>query len=574
MGAIGGLCTWQNRRLDPAARSRLAAHLDCPGARSPQTLSDPDVGLIQRQFAASPSAKADGPVRCAATGCLAVADARIDNRDELVATLDLRHSRTGLTDTELILAAYHRWGATAAQQLIGDFAFAIWDPRDGRLFCGRDRMGVKPFYYFQKNDRFAFASSPKALLSLPEASPRINEQRVLCFLLQILPEDTATFHEQIVRLPPGHTLSAGPQGVNLQQYWSPRQVETHRLASDEEYAARFRDLFTEAVRCRLDEGVAIGSALSGGLDSSSITCVAVDLLRRSGNTVLHAISAVFPSLPDQALARIDERACIGEVTRHCSPVAHQIQADQLDPFAALADDTRRAGQPSFGPNMYIHHGLYAAARRQGAATFLDGIDGDSVISYGFEWLPQLLLTGKWPRLLREIGGLKTVSNSRQHPIRLVWGYAVKPLLSAMRDRLQGMGLVSDTLVRERRSLLRRDSLARLPVDDLIDRHQRRLCLPIADAASHHRASLALPYLSHILETCAFAASGHAIEPRYPFLDHRLVEFCLSLPPEQKLSMGWSRVIQRRAMAGIVPDAVRTRISKADLSYGYYHGLKR
>ena len=533
---------------------------------------DRQAGLLQRLLITSRRQAGDGPVHCAETGCMAVADARIDNRKELMAALDLGPSAHPPSDTALILASYLRWQEGAPGKIIGDFAFAVWDPRQGHLFCARDRMGVRPLYYLRRDDRFACASHPAPLLSLPGVSARRDEQRIACYLARICPEEEATFYEDVRRLPPGSSLLANARGVATRQYWSPLDVRTNPSMDEREAVSTFRTLFAEAVRCRLQGVVAVGSTLSGGLDSSLITCQASALIDRKAGGSLHTFSAIFPSLPPASLARIDERRYMEEVRRHCHPDAHDLMADRLQPFATLTDDVRSTGQPFFGPNMYIHNGMYESAARHGVKVFLDGTDGDSVVSYGFELFPHLLLTGRWFALMREIAALKAVSGSRQALARLLGGYAIKPVLAAAIERL-GLGrIMPENRRADLLSILHPDFKKRVDMPGLLARHRRRMRLPLADACANHRASLAQPFLPHILEIGAFLSARYAIEARYPFLDHRLVEFCLALPADRKLSQGWSRAVQRRAMMGLAPDAVVRRIFKADLSPNYYHGL--
>lgn len=574
MSAFGGICNWNGQPIDPQLLVQMDRRMQWMGPDQQGRIVDHQAGLVQCTLVASPRQAMDtGPVRCPHTGLVAAADSRIDNWEELAEVLHLNPSRQTPTDVEIILAAYRRWGERAPEKLIGDFAFAIWDPRQQLFFCARDRMGVRPLYSLHQPGFFACASHPATLLALPGVSAQHNEQRLACFLLHILPEDTATFYESVHRLPPGCWLQARAAGVTLRQYWSPHHAPTIKHCDEREYVDEFRDLFTTAVRCRIQSQFPVGSTLSGGLDSSSITCAASTLLQQQQGEQLHTFSAVFPSLPAALLARIDERSYMEAARRHCPRIiSHDILADRLHPFAMLAENAHNAGQPFFGPNMYIHNAMYAAAAQQGVKVFLDGIDGDSVVSYGFERLPHLLLTGRWTALAREIGALKATSNSRQSLARLLGSYAVKPSLAGLVEWL-GLGRILPVHRRaDRISLLQPDFKQRVNAHELLHRHCRRMRLPIVDPSANHRASLALPFLSHVLEIAGFTSAGWAIEARYPFLDHRLVEYCLSLPVEQKLSGGWSRAIQRKAMVGMAPDSIVHRLSKADLSPNYYAGI--
>ncbi len=578
MSAIGGMWMHSGHPLALDNLDRMQRTLQWMGPHQQQIRHDSHVGFVQCTLQASPLApKKTSPLLCPQTGCLLVADCRLDNRASIIDRLRPSCAASPLSDPELLLAAYLHWGEETPQHLLGDFAFAIWDPRRQHMLCARDHMGVRPLYYAHPHDRrnnfFALASHPSALLELPGIDGCPNEQQIARYLLQLIPEETDTFYQTIHRLPPGHLLRVTEKSMRLRQYWSPLHVQNRAKTNFPENADQFRALFTEAVQCRIQDADDIASTLSGGLDSSSITCVATQLLKQTDANPLHTFSAIFPSLPVHLLDRIDERKYMDIVRHQCHPVAHEIRADLLHPFSTLAQDLASVGQPFFGPNMYIHNAMFTHAAKAGATVFLDGTDGDSVLSYGFELFPALLCTGRWNALLSELSALKTVSNSRQSLARLFATYALKPLLRAGLRHLAPRPPAQRAIQQKRLSMLQPEFQRRVQIKDLLHRHDQRMRLPTANASAHHRASLAQPFLAHILELQAFFSARHALNIRFPFLDRRLVEFCLSLPPEQKFRNGWSRAIQRQAMIPVVPEAILKRLGKADLSPNFILGLQ-
>ena len=157
-------------------------------------------------------------------------------------------------DAGLALAAYLEWGEGCVEHFLGDFAFAVWDPRHRRLFCARDHMGMRQLIYHHSPGRFfAFATEPRAILVLPQVPYRINEARIADYLVEELEgiDKTSTFFEEVYRLPPAHTLTVTPEGMRQRRYWALEAGPELRLASDDEYAEAFLEVFTEAVRCRL-----------------------------------------------------------------------------------------------------------------------------------------------------------------------------------------------------------------------------------------------------------------------------------------------------------------------------------
>jgi asparagine synthase (glutamine-hydrolysing) len=498
------------------------------------------------------------------------ADARIDNRPELLAALDVpswSHHDTG--DGALILAAYERWGDDCPKRLRGDFAFAIWDERRHRLFCARDQFGVRPFYYHASDRTVVFASEIKALLTLPDVPRRLNELRVADHLAGIFEDQATTFYRHVYRLPAAHTLTVERGGRRVQRYAALDPGREIRLGSDGEYEDAFRERFTEAVRCRLRTTGPIGALLSGGLDSSSITCTARTLLDGAERRV-HAFSAVFPGLPDAVLKRIDERPFVDAVVAGGGLIPHRVCADALSPLADVEAVMHHEDEPSLAPNLYMHWGLYREAQRHGVSVLLDGVDGDSTVSHGLDYLRELARRGRVARLLAEAGALATRYGGS--PRRIAWDLGLKPLLPEplvdgwrmLRGRGRRPWTFNSTIhpaFARRLALAERAHLLRS------DRRRRP-----RTARDSHWITLTAGLIPYTLEIADRAAAAFSIEARYPFFDWRLAELCLGLPADQKLRHGWTRSVMRRAMGGVLPDEVRWRTHKADLSPNFRRTL--
>ena len=285
MSAIAGIFYLDNRPVDCADLGRMLDTLAHRGPDGADVWFEESVGLGHRMLWITPESLLEKlPLVNQTDDFVITADARIDNRDELIAALGLSDRPTEkITDSQLILAAYEQWGKKCPEYLLGDFAFAIWDGYQQQLFCARDHFGVKPFYYYYRsNQSFIFASEMKALLCLPEVPRQVNEVRIADFLALMMEDKAITTYQDLLRLPPAHSILVSQEGIRLWSYWSLDPGRELRLESDEAYAEAFRDIFTEAVRCRLRTAFPIGSQLSGGLDSSSVTCMAWKLLAQAG----------------------------------------------------------------------------------------------------------------------------------------------------------------------------------------------------------------------------------------------------------------------------------------------------
>ena len=207
-----------------------------------------------------------------------------------------RCREAGVSDGELILRAWRRWGPDCPNHLLGDYAFALWDARRRRLFCARDHIGARPFYYARAGERFVFASAVPAVLAAPGVSDRLDDDFVAAHLTHIaLDTTTHTFFAAVRKLPPGHALTVTGDGrLRTERYWRPEDVPRTRPASDDACAQECLDLCARAVRDRLRGSGPVGAHLSGGLDSSGVAALAARELRRQGR----AAPLAFTWLPD------------------------------------------------------------------------------------------------------------------------------------------------------------------------------------------------------------------------------------------------------------------------------------
>jgi asparagine synthase (glutamine-hydrolysing) len=499
-------------------------------------------------------------------------DGRIDNREALLGALTGHPGAREemLSDAVLALKAYQRWGTAFVERLAGDFALALWDAPERRLVCARDPMGVRPFYYFISDECFAFASEIKALLSLPIVPRRLNERRVADHLAGLYEDAEATFFEKIRRLPPSNLLIVEMRESHQSCYWNPDTGYELRLRNDEAYAEAFREVFSEAVRCRLRGSDPIGSMLSGGLDSSSIACMARNQLRGAGRRPLHTFSAIFPSLPEPALRKIDERPWIEAVAETDGIEPHYLRADRHGPWEDLDLMLDHEDEPFFGPNLYLHWGLHRLAGRIGVRILLDGIDGDTTVSHGLEFLGDLARTGRWRRMTNEARALARRRNGATSTWGIVWQCGLRPLVPEAavdlwrRARGRGNGLQAVEAIIEPGFGQRTDLRGRWASA------HRNAC---GSMRQRHLKALRSVVMTEVLELVDRSAAAWGVEPRYPFFDRRMIEFCLALPADQKLSQGWTRAIQRRAMEGILPESVRWRFLKSNLSPNFLHALQ-
>lgn len=578
MSGIAGIYSLDGRPVE----DKVGRMVDVMKHRGPDEQSrwtDGSAGLGHCMLHTTPeSLHASLPQKSAQSGCVITADARIDNRGALIRDLRLSPNPDQvIPDSSLILRAYEKWGRDCVDHLLGAFAFAIWDPRKPYLFCAQDHFGVRPFFYYYDKERlFAFASEIKPLFQIESVPKTLNEARIAEYLMAPVEEDvTRTFYKNIRRAAPAHTLTAQLDALTDTRYWALDPDQETRLASDEEYAERFQSLFEEAVDARLRSAHPVGSALSGGLDSSSITCQAARILEGSSDgPALHTYSAIFDNAPVS-----DERSYINDVLdKYESLRPHFIVGDKKSPLAEWDELYQYLDGACKAGNVYISWRLYHLAKEQGVRVLLDGFDGDSTVSHGTGWFNQLREEGRWLKLMKEVWAFAETTGDS--PRDAVWSWIKGPLFSlpglshlvAARQTIKGLGDEQEKRKSEpsqsawRRAL--RDELTESVAPKLNESHASK---PKTER-EHHRQLLDRPVMTRTLDLRNYVASSSAIEVRFPFYDKRLVEFCLSLPPDQKLRKGWSRFILRRSMKGILPSSVQWRLGKSDLSAALNKGL--
>jgi asparagine synthase (glutamine-hydrolysing) len=571
MSAIFGLYRRDRQPISHVELQSMSDKLAHRGTDAARTWLDMEVGLGHRMLWTTPESLGEHlPLDEKSSGLVITADARIDNREELSAGLELTRPLAELSDSELILASYAKWGEQCPEKLTGDFVFAIWDRRNEKLFCARDHIGVRSLYYYLSERTFALATEIKALLCLPEVPRHLNETRVADFLVQVVEDRVSTFFKDVVRLPAAHSITVDKDGARIRRYWSLDPSRKLRLSSDDEFTEAFRAIFNEAVRCRVRSAFPVGSTLSGGLDSSSIACTARNLLKQQG-VPLNTFSAIFPSLPEKDLRAIDERKYMDAVISQGGFEPYYLRADLLSPLSDFDKVLWHGDEVYWGPNLYIHWGLYRAAKERGVRIFLDGLDGDTTVSHGLAFLTELAWTGRWMKLISEARALSKIGNSCT-PRKIIWEYGFRPLVPDrafrmwrfLRGRSQKNGAET--------SILNQDFAKRIDMAGRVRELQEKSDRIPCTARQSHFDGLNFALHPYVLELADKSAAAFGLEPRYPFYDRRLMEFCLAMPAEQKLSQGWTRAIIRRAMTDVLPPEILFRRDKANLSSNFRRKL--
>lgn len=461
------------------------------------------------------------------------------------------------SDTEVLLQAYVQWGRACLQRFNGIFAFVIFDADTGTVFAARDRFGVKPLYYWRSPEGFlAVASEIKQFTVLPGWSAMLNGPRAYDFLnWNLYDHGVETLFHGVRQLRGGELFEATVaqlrhEAVRHESWYVLRPDPEAGGLGETEAVRQFAELFEDSIRLQLRADVPVGSCLSGGLDSSSVVCVARRLLDADGAVVRqHTFSA------RSAVEKYDEGKYIDQVVASTQVQAHEVTPPLSELFKLLPAIAWHQDEPFGSTSIYAQWHVFALAREHGVKVLLDGQGADEMLGgyHGFfgPRLSGLLRTGRWGALWREMQNLKAL-----HGYPLSWGIA------RMADTL-----MPDVLRQALRSMSGRPSggssawldIGRLetvgtdPFMQFGARHGSVGELSLAQLVSTN-----LPMLLHCEDRNSMA---HGIEARVPFLDHRLVEFSLGLNEAQKISEGVTKRVLRESMHGILPEPVRQRMDK-------------
>ena len=611
MSAIFGIFHLDREPVDPARLNEMALALNHRGREATGIRHSCEVGLGHCMSYTTPESRHECyPLSATQNDAVMLtADARIDNRDELIENLNIDCQGSDnmvVTDGKVILEAYLKWGEDCPRYLVGAFAFAIWDGRTKRLFCARDHFGLKPFYYCQTDRSFVFGSEIKALWSGADLTRRVNELHVGYHLAAVVEDKSITAYQGIWRLPPAHWLAISAETSHRQMYWALDASRELKLQSEQEYTDAFLDILREAVRCRLRALSPIGTMLSGGLDSSSVTCLAYELMANSCGRPIHAVSAIF-----EKTQKCDERLYVHATVQNKEIRSHYVDIDALNPLGEVNDLLWHLDEPFVSPTYYIAWHMCRAAKEAGVGVLLTGLDGDTAIGHGDGYLAALARSGQWQRfasetkalakhenspsasLLFQVYGLPYLSELAEHwrwlllikqvdslsyhlpvsRLKLV-RHIMTQTWTARAKCIRGYFTTNDTYPRWSPSgVIKHDFARRIDLGDHIRVSMaERLRAPKTERQEQY-ALLSSGLQTHVFELMERISSAFGIESRHPFADRRLLEFCLALPPEQKLQNGWTRIVLRRAMAGIVPDQIRWRGGKAVNSAAVTQGIQ-
>ncbi len=456
-------------------------------------------------------------------------------RDDLLAR---GHRFQTRSDTETIVHLWEEYGEQSVERLRGMFAYAIWDSRQRILFAARDRLGIKPFYWFQNARTFAFASEVKSLLELPEVPREIDREALAQYLRHRYVIAPGTILRDVRKLPPGHSITVRESGVTTRRYWEV-PLEQPRKISEADALAEFGALLEETMRQHLVSDVPLGAFLSGGLDSSSV----VAMMSKLGVADIKTFSIGYDS-PESELpyARI--------VADHFHTDHHELILtpggfrDTLPRIVWYMDEPvgNEASLPLYLISEFARRKVTVALSGEGADEILGGYDMYRIM-LAYESLNRLPLSGFAGRMLQRFAG--------EGKLQKYGGMLGVPLEARY-------GGVSRIFPPERIGMIMTNA-PRGPVSPIPELYRQSQGIPSLARMNFVDLKTWLP--DDLLVKADRMSMATSLELRVPFLDHKVVEFALRLPSRLKVRGNTPKYLLKRYMEPILPHAIVHRTKK-------------
>lgn len=472
------------------------------------------------------------------------------------------------TDTEVILQSYKQWGENCLNRFNGMWALAIWDTQSGRLFCARDRFGLKPFYYYFNRKVFVFASEIKAILDYPLYHKQVNEEAIYSYLMWGMFDNEDTFFKDIKELGPSHFLLLDiEQGLRSKDWWKfDFNCSTTKLSeADTDYSIEhFRSLLEDAVKLRIEPEEPVGITLSGGLDSSVIAALASRFIHDSSKNCNDYIGAKLKALSSRYDDKTADEGVFIEIA------AQGMELERIDVFSNGYDLWEEFpkfmwhyDEPCAPGSIYPRWNLMKKAKELGLKVILDG-DGADVLMAGHyryhgNFIVELACKCETAKLLSEVIKASSIIGLRQ------LGLSVGQVLVGM--LYSKFSLYLPLMLRNFRLRLRHRITDKILVPSFDKKFYKYGLERINEEYNGHSKCLQqrlyrdLLTLSPYIRYSERGSAAFSIETRSPFLDYRLVEYAFTLPANLKINNGWTKWILRESMLGILPEQIRLRKEK-------------
>jgi asparagine synthase (glutamine-hydrolysing) len=546
MSVQAGILDFDGRPIDPGLVTELSKSLELQGPDSEKFYIDGSAGLLYRAFHTTGESWHENQPCFSRRGSVLLWDGRLDNREELIDILgtDLP---PGPTDVAIVAAAYDRWQDGTFARLVGDWAVSLWKPEDREVVLAVDYLSVRHIFYMIRNNRITWATDINPLVLLSGERFRINDEYIAGYLAHD-PDGHLTPYCDIQQVPPGHFVRVKSGKASKYRHWSLTRRSSIRYNSDCEYEQHFLQLFRQSVRRRLRADTPVLAELSGGVDSSSIVCMADDILAKEGAqaSALDTLSCYDTTEPDG-----DDSVYFPKIEEQRGKVGFHIDCGKAQCRTASYQISKFVGFPGpLGNRRELEVERAAIIRGGNYRVVLSGIGGDEfmgAIPDPRSQLADLIVCLKAVDLIKQLWAWALVK--RQPMISLLWQSTMILLPTAMRQFLGNTPKTEPWIETD---------------------FSRRTGLGARLIGGCERLGFGLPTRRSYIGGLLLMANSMAKrtppelaveELRYPYLDQNLIEFILAIPADQMLRPGERRSLMRRALRDLVPAEILERRTK-------------
>ena len=499
-----------------------------------------------------------------------VSDAILDNRRELIEIFNKDHFKVdnNITDSELILMSYKKWGEECPKYLLGDFNFVIWDEKKQELFCVRDHMGSRSFYYTFNNGVFAFGTLSN--LIFPKVyNDGLNERWLTDFFALLGPlhnsEAKETIYNGIYQVEAATSMIVKKDGITTNKYWNPlKDLKPLNLKNHEEYKKKFLEIFEEAVNCRLRTCGEVGIMVSGGLDSGSIAAIATRTLKEQGKVLKGYSFVPLNSYRNKVVdGRIADESDFVEILKnYCGNLQVEYcrndginSLTNIDEFISIFEQPIKTLE-----NSYWITGMAKKSSEDNVKVMLIGQNGNVSISFGdfFTHIQTLLHEGNIFEIIKEVNAAnKRYGKPKKQIYSTIFANSIPYSIRKFRHRKE---YTVENRVED--SVVKLDLAKKYNVEKRFEENDYNPIIPKTKTLKEIRKNiLDAATLSHIAIMETKDSLKYGIIKRDPTKDKRIMEFCLSIPSGEYVHEGEERYLIRSAMEGYLPEEIRTNWRK-------------
>ena len=443
------------------------------------------------------------------------------------------------SDTEVILAAYDKYGVDCVNHFNGMWSFAIFDKLKNILLCSRDRFGIKPFYYSNNSDSFIFGSEIKQVIHT-HTENKYNKQVLLDYLIGGFEECTNdTFFEGVEKLQQGHNLTydLSSHEINITPYYSIHIDSSLHSKNEEESVKAYSECLHTSIALRMRSDVEVGVCLSGGLDSSSVVSISSALLKESSNKKINTIHA------NSTEKATNETAFAKKVADFCDAELNEVQPTYSD-FKNVLDQVIKGQEEPFGSaSIIMQYFVLKEARSKNCIVMLDGQGGDETLLGYEKYYPAYLMSLKGIKKFKAFINSSKNSKLCKKDLLAYYVYFTKYKVRLKRLKSRHKYVKPEVLANYNSSIL------------------KNITKSYKDITSLQKLELQSTQLPHLLKYEDKNSMLHSVEARLPFLDYHCVETALSLPNEFKIKDGWTKYLLRKTIDKKLPDDVTWRKNK-------------